>query len=41
MIAALAPAALALAAVVLLVLGLRLLTADDRHYARTTKGHRP
>lgn len=47
MIAALALPALALglaglaaAVVVLLVLGLRSFTADDRHYTQTTKGHR-
>lgn len=42
MITALAVVALAAAgvgAVVLLVRGLRSFTADDRHYAQTTKGH--
>ncbi|MDR7385250.1 hypothetical protein [Promicromonospora iranensis] len=38
MIAAWGPAALALVVVALLVAVLRRLTADDRHYARTTKG---
>jgi hypothetical protein len=39
-IAAWGPAALAVAAVVALILSVRHLTADDRHYARTSKGRR-
>lgn len=40
MIAALGPAALAVAAVVAVILVIRHLGAHDRHYAQTMKGHR-
>jgi len=39
-IAALGPAALAVAAVVAVILAIRRLAADDRHYAKTMKGRR-